>query len=186
MKKIATILSLAASTAAFAGSVSLEGASQDTQDGADQRSASITVSENITKSLAAHLQLSSTQTDTTNAVSTRVETGLTANTNVFGPVDGYARVAVGQKYSTAGTGNFTYYSVEPGVKVPLGTDWTASLGYRYRTAVVDAVAKQDTTETTRLGVAYRLSRTDSVAFRYDLVTGDIKQNAYSLSYTRSF
>jgi hypothetical protein len=186
MKKIATILSLAASTAAFAGSVSIEGATLDTQDGADQRNVNITVSENIAKSVAAHVQLSSTQTDVTNAVSTRVEAGVTATANMFGIADGYARVTLGQKYSTAGTGNFTYYSVEPGVSVPLSANWTARVGYRYRTAVVDAVAKQDTTETARVGMAYQLSRTDSVAFRYDLVTGDAKQNAYNLSYTRSF
>jgi len=158
----------------------------DTVDGADQRSVGITVSENIAKSVAAHVQLSSTQTDGTNAVSSRVEAGVTATAAMFGPVAGYARVAVGQKYSTAGTGNFTYYSVEPGVSVPLNSEWTARVGYRYRTAVVDAVAKQDTTETTRLGMTYQLSRTDSVTFRYDMVTGDVKQNAYNLSYTRSF
>jgi hypothetical protein len=186
MKKLSTILALAISTAAFAGSVSIEGAKLDTVGGADQNNVNFTVSENISKSFAGHVNLSSTQTETSNAVNTRLETGLTGTTNLVGSVNGYVKFALGQKYSTSGTGNFTYYSVEPGVSMPLNDKWTAKAGYRFRTAAFDAATNKDTTETARIGVAYSLTKADSVGFRYDHITGDSTQEAYNLFYSRSF
>ena len=186
MKKILTTLALAISSAAFAGSVSIEGAKIDTVSGADQNNVNFTVSENISKSFAAHLNLSSTQTETSNSVNTRLETGLTGTTALVGPINGYVKFAIGQKYSTSGTGNFTYYSVEPGVSVPLTDKWTAKVGYRFRTAAFDALTNKDTTETARIGVAYSLTKVDSVGFRFDRITGDSTQDAYNVFYSRSF
>jgi opacity protein-like surface antigen len=186
MKKLSTILALAISTAAFAGSVSIEGAKIDTVSGADQNNVNFTLSETISQSVAAHVNLSSTQTETSNSVNTRLEAGVTNTTRLVGSVNGYVKFALGQKYSTSGTGNFTYYSVEPGVSVPLTDKWTAKAGYRYRSAAFDALANKDTTETARLGVAYSLTKADSVGFRFDRITGDSTQDAYNVFYSRSF
>ena len=186
MKKLSTILALAISTAAFAGSVSIEGAKLDTVSGADQNNVNFTVSENISKSFAGHVNLSSTQTETSNSVNTRLETGLTGTTRLVGSVNGYVKFAIGQKYSTSGTGNFTYYSVEPGMSVPLNDKWTAKVGYRFRSAAFDALTNKDTTETARIGVSYSLTKVDSVGFRFDRITGDSTQDAHNVFYSRSF
>jgi hypothetical protein len=186
MKKLSTILALAISTAAFAGSVSIEGAKLDTVNGADQNNVNFTLSETISQSVAAHVNLSSTQTETSNAVNARVEAGVTNTTRLVGSVNGYVKFALGQKYSTSGTGNFTYYSIEPGVSMPLNDKWTAKAGYRFRSAAFDAATNKDTTETARLGVAYSLTKADSVGFRFDRITGDSTQDAYNVFYSRSF
>jgi len=183
MKKILSVLALVISGSVFAGTVTLEGQSIDNGSAADQRNANMTVRENITKSVAGHVQVSTTQTDGTNAVSTRLETGLTATTALFGPVSGYSTVALGTALKSSG--NYGYYSVEPGLSAPIGsTGLTAKVGYRLRSAFNDSIA--DTTRTARVGVSYALTKVDTVGVRYDHVTGDATQKAVALNYTRSF
>jgi opacity protein-like surface antigen len=188
MKKIIAIIAtmaLAAGTA-FAGSVTVEGAKINTIGGNDQMNSNFTLSESINDTFGVHTQLSSTQTDNTNSVSTRLEVGGTATTTLFGPVKGYAKVAVGQKFSTAGSGQFTYYSIEPGVSVPLSSNLTAKVAYRYRTAAENANVNKDTTDTVRVGLTYAISKKDAVGFRFDRITGDSRQDGYNVFYTRSF
>ena len=187
MKKIiAGLVALTLSGMVFAGSVTIEGAKLDTKNGGnDQRNTNFTLSESINSTFSVHTQLSSTQTDNTNAVSTRLEVGGTATVPLYGPVLGYTKVAVGDKYSTSG--QFTYYSVEPGIKAPIGsTGLTAQLGYRYRTAMHNANVNNDTTQTVRVGVAYAINKENAVGFRFDKITGDSRQDGYNVFYTRSF
>jgi hypothetical protein len=184
MKKILAIIAIAISGTAFAGSVTVEGAKLNTIGGNDQKNSNFTLSENINSTFSVHTQLSSTQTDTTNAVSTRLEVGGTATVPV-GPFSAYAKVALGEKYSTAG--QFTYYSIEPGIKAPIGnTGLTAQLGYRYRTAAHNPNVNNDTTDTVRVGVSYALDKARSVGFRFDRITGDSRQDGYNVFYSHSF
>jgi len=185
MKKILTVLfALAITGSAFAGSVSIEGASLNTIGGKDQMNSNFTLSETVNKTFSVHTQLSSTQTDTTNAVSTRLEVGGTATAPLFGPVTGYTKVALGEKFSTSG--HFTYYSIEPGFTVPVTSNLTAKVGYRYRTAAENANLNKDTTDTVRLGLTYAITKKDAVGFRFDRITGDSRQDGYNVFYTRSF
>ena len=187
MKKIvAGLIAFTLSGMVLAGSVTIEGAQLDTKNGGkDQKNANFTLSESINSTFSVHTQLSSTQTDTTNAVSTRLEVGGTATVPLYGPVLGYTKVAVGEKYTS--TGQFSYYSVEPGVKAPIGnTGLTAQLGYRFRTAIKDPNVNNDTTQTLRVGVAYAINKENAVGFRFDKITGDSRQDGYNVFYTRSF
>ena len=185
MKKILTVLvALAITGSAFAGSVSIEGAKLNTIGGNDQMNSNFTLSESINNMFSVHTQLSSTQTDTSNAVSTRLEVGGTATAPLFGPVTGYTKVALGQKYSTSG--QFTYYSIEPGVSMPLTSSLTAKFGYRYRTAAENPNVNKDTTDTVRLGVTYAITKKDAVGVRFDRIVGDSRQDGYNVFYTRSF
>jgi len=184
MKKILAFIAIAISSTAFAGSVTVEGTKLNTIGGNDQMSTNFALSESINDTFGVHTQLSSTQTDNTNSVSTRLEVGGTATTTLFGPVKGYAKVALGQKYSTSG--QFTYYSIEPGVTVPLSSGLTAKVAYRYRTAADNANVNKDTTDTVRVGVTYAINKKDAVGFRFDRITGDSRQDGYNVFYTRSF
>jgi opacity protein-like surface antigen len=185
MKKILTVLvALAIAGSASAGSVSIEGAKLNTIGGNDQMNSNFTLSEAVNKTFSVHTQLSSTQTDTSNAVSTRLEVGGTATVPVFGPVIGYTKVALGQKYSTSG--QFTYYSIEPGISVPLTSSLTAKVAYRYRTAAENPNVNKDTTDTVRIGLSYAITKKDAVGFRFDRITGDSRQDGYNVFYTRSF
>jgi len=184
MKKILGITAMLFAGAAFAGSVTIEGAKLNTIGGNDQMNSNFTLSESINNTFSVHTQLSSSQTANTNAVSSRLEVGGTATAPLFGPVSGYAKVAVGQKYSTAGS--FTYYSVEPGVTVPLSSSLTAKVGYRFRTAAENANVNKDTTDTVRVGVTYAIDKVRAVGVRYDRITGDSRQDGVAVFYSHSF
>ena len=183
MKKIIAILALAAGSA-FAGTVTVEGSKNNTIGGNDAMRGSFSLSERINNTYSVHTQLSSTQTDTTNSVSTRFEIGGTATAPLFGSVKGYTKVGLGEKYSTKG--QFTYYSVEPGITVPLSSSLTARVAYRYRTAVENTNVNNDTTQTVRVGVTYALNKKDAIGTRFDRIAGDTRQDLYALFYTRSF
>lgn len=185
MKKILTgVIALAISGMVLAGSVSVEGSKSNTIGGNDQMSTNFALSENINKTFSAHTQLSSNQTDSTSAVSTRLEVGATATAPLVGAVSGYTKVAVGQKYSTAGS--FTYYSIEPGVSVPLSSSLTAKVGYRFRTAAENPNVNNDTTHTARVGVTYAIDKVRAVGVRFDRITGDSRQDGYNVFYSHSF
>lgn len=184
MKKIIATLALAASTA-FAGTVTIEGGhTNGLEGGKDALSSTFSVSESINKTFSVHTQIRSQQSDVTNAVSTRLEVGGTATVPLFGSVKGYTRVALGQRYSTAG--EFVYYSIEPGLSMPLSSSLTARVGYRYRTSVDNTAVNKDTTDTVRVGVTHAINKKDAVGFRFDRQVGDSRQDGYALFYSRSF
>jgi hypothetical protein len=182
MKKILAILAMATAGTAFAGSFTVEGQQIDSLTGANQKQYSLSVKENITKEVAGDVSFSNTTTDGTGALTTRLEGGLTGTTQQVGPVIGYVRAAVGQRYSN--TTDFSYYSVEPGVLIPMG-NFTGKIGYRYRSAF-DSTANGDQTNTWRAGLSYALTKKDTVGIRYDQVRGDSKQNIVAVNYTRGF
>jgi len=185
MKKILTsMIALAISGVVFAGSVTVEGGKVNSIGGNDQMNTNFSLSETVNKTFSVHTQVSSSQTNVTNAISTRLEVGGTATAPLFGSVSGYTKVAVGQKYSTAGS--FTYYSIEPGVTMPLTSSLTAKFGYRYRTAAENANVNKDTTDTARVGVTYAIDKVRSVGVRYDRITGDSRQDGYNVFYSHSF
>ena len=185
MKKIVIATLALMSSLAFAGTATFEGSKVNGLDGAkDAVSSNFAISGTVNKTFSVLTQLTSQQSDGTNAVSTRLEVGGIATVPVYGPVSGYARVAVGQKFSTAG--QFTYYSIEPGVTVPLTSSLTAKVGYRFRTAADNPNVNKDTTDTVRVGVSYALNKEHAVGVRYDRMTGDSRNDSVNIFVTRSF
>lgn len=182
MKKIFAILALAFTASAFAAdSVTLDVQNVNNLSTADSKVYVLAVKHDLTKNLVLDGQISNTQTDGTKALSTRIETGLTASTELFGPIKGYTRVSVGQKFSNGS--DFSFYSIEPGVTAPVGP-FTAKLGWRYRSAT--NTSNGDQTHTVRAALSYPLTKVDSIAVRYDRVTGDNDQKIWAMAYTRSF
>jgi hypothetical protein len=180
MKKIFAILAMVAATSAMADSATVEYANVNNIGSTDQKQGTLSVKHDFSNTLAGDVLFSNTQTDGTNALSTRLEAGVTASQSVMG-IATYVRGAAGQKFTnTASTG---YYSVEPGVILPYGA-FTVKAGYRFRTPTDQSVADQ--TRTARLGVSYALTKQDSVGVRLDRVHGDSTQNIAAFSYTRGF
>lgn len=100
----------------------------------------------------------------------RAEVGLTAQAAVFGPVDGYARLGVGQK-APSGTEYFPYHSEEIGVIYHTPVQGLhAKVGYRWRDTFT--AGKGDTVETTRLALTYDLNKTNSIVLRRDITRAD--------------
>jgi hypothetical protein len=184
MKKTIAVLSVALSTSVFAAdSVTLEGSSVDNVNAASQQQFSLIVKKDLIKDVVGDVAFHQTQTDVSNALGTRLETGATfSQSNAL--VGFYARTAVGQRYSN--TKDFSYYSIEPGINAKLGsTGLTAKVGYRYRSAF-DSDTNGDQTHTMRYSLNYALTKLDTVGVRYDRVNGDSDQKTIALSYTRSF
>jgi hypothetical protein len=185
MKKIVIATLALMSSLAFAGTATFEGSKVNgLEGGKDAVQTNFNISESVGKNFSVHTQVVSQQTDKTNAVSTRLEVGGTYSTPIYGAVNGYTRVAVGQKFSTAG--HFTYYSIEPGLSMPLSSSLTAKVGYRFRTAAEDANINKDTTDTVRVGLTYALNKQHAVGFRYDRQSGDTRSDSYNFFVTRSF
>jgi hypothetical protein len=183
MKKIAIATLMVFAGFANAASVTLEGQDQLGDKGAkNSANYQVSVKEAINKTFAGDVSFTNYQQHQTEALSTRIEAGVTGSVPV-GPIGVYTRVALGEKYSN--TGNFAYYSIEPGVTYTVGKA-TAKVGYRYRTAVVDPNVSNDTTDTVRAGVSYAVTAKDAIGFRFDRVKGDSTNHSYNISYTRSF
>jgi opacity protein-like surface antigen len=186
MKKIFIAAAICAAfvSTANAGSVTVDYQKQDVVDSAnDQYQIGLTVRENINKNFVADVQVQTSIAENTNKVGGRVEAGVTGKTS-FGRFSPYARVAVGQKFTDKG--DFSTYSVEPGVAVALTDTLTASVGYRYRTAFNVTPTHNDTTETARASLSYKINDLTSVKVGYDQVRGDSKQDNVTVGITRSF
>ena len=185
MKKILAILALAAFGTAFAGdSFTIEGRHINNVGSADQQQYNLGVKKEFNSMVAGDVLFENVQTDGTNALSTRLEAGLTGSVPV-GPVGIYTRVATGHKFTNST--EFGYYSVEPGVtaEVPGVAGLTAKVGYRYRTAI-DSGVNNDQTHTMRYSLGYALTKVDTIGVRYDRVKGDSDQKVVGISYTRGF
>lgn len=182
MKKLIAIGAMIAATSAMADSVTTEYQRVNVLGtGADQSLFLLGYKHDFNTNLAGDISISNTITEGTNTVGARFEAGVTPAYKL-GPVTAYTRVAVGEKTSSGA--QFTYYSVEPGVTIPLTGALSAKVGYRWRSAV--DTANGDQTHTQRVGLSYALSKVDTIGIRYDRMRGDFTQNSTAVNYTRSF
>ena len=179
---LATLLAFAAFSAS-AVEVKLEAQNSAGQNGtADQTVYEFGLKEKINSNFAGDVIVKNYRTDGTDVLSTRYEAGLTG-TAPAGPVGLYTRVAVGEKY-TSGSDGFSYYSVEPGVSVPVIQGVSASLGYRFQDAF--GSGHSDTTRTWRSKVSYDINKTSTVYLGYDSQRGDSDANITKVGYVHRF
>ncbi len=179
MKFLALATALAASTAFAGGFGSVEYSDRDGVNGAaDARATKVTMGTDINQLLKADVSLRQ-KTNTDNDLSdTRLEAGLTATQAIGGTgLSLYSRGALGEKFKTSS--NYTYYSVEPGVKYAVTPSLSVKAGWRYRAATDSANA--DTTRTWRVGAEYALSKNYFVGLGYDRVRGDSEYNATNVN-----
>lgn len=183
MKKIALATTLVlAATLATAAEMGLEYKDfNGVNGGSDANAYTLSVAGNLTPGIKLDGKFQNKQTDGTNTLSTRLETGLTGSTTLFGPVTGYVRGAVGEKFTNST--DFSYYSIEPGLGIKQGPVG-ASLGWRYRDAFNEA--NGDQTRTWRAKLGYDLTKQDNVYVGYDSQRGDSEYNAWRVGYVRKF
>ena len=193
MKKLVAILALALSTSAFADKIILEArdAQGATTSGphtsgtksSDQNQYKLTYAKDINANWQADISIISVQTQSTELTAgSRIEAGaLYKNTLAGWPV--YLRGGYGLKTTT--TANFQYYSVEPGVMIPLG-NFTGRVGYRFRDAVEPSKVNVDETRTWRYGVGYNVTKDSSVWLRYDKMRGDIAHNVTFVAFEHRY
>jgi hypothetical protein len=167
----------------MAASATISVARMDGVDGSPSYNlTSLTLKENFNPKISADIGISGVRNQTTNGVGGRLELGVTA-TESLGSFKGYVRAAVGEYYLR--TLNTSYYSIEPGVIIPVGL-FNTQIGYRYRNTFSSSSPIQDETNTLRLGISYNLTKKDSVGIRFDRMRGDLNENVTAISYTRNF
>ena len=184
MKKYLVMAALLAASSAFAGGFgSIEYSSRDGVDStADARATKVTMGTDLNKVFKADFSLRQ-KTDTDNDLSdTRLEAGLTGSVPVVGGLSAYTRVGVGEKFKSST--NYSYYSVEPGVKYAVTPSLSVKAGYRHRAAIDSANA--DTTRAYRIGAEYALTKNYFVGVGYDRVRGDSDYNAMNASFGFKF
>lgn len=182
MKKLLAILTLAMiGVSAQAGTFIVEYSPTQGIGRPDGTAYLIKVGESISKNVELDFQMVTAQTDGTNAVSTRLETGLTPRWD-FGPGKFYTKFALGRKLDARG--NKDYYGVEPGYILPLTNRASIRYGFRYRDGIGDDLGER--TDTHRLGVEYKLTKFDALNVRFDRQRGDSNQNSWNFAYIRRF
>jgi hypothetical protein len=180
MKKLLAAMALAglagttfAQTSAF---VDVQNTSSAVAGNPDQQQVQIGVKRSITDLLAVDGSVSLNQNEYSDTASKsfktggRYELGLTAQKAIFGPVDGFVRLAVGQK-APSGTERFTYHSEEIGVVYHTPVQGLhAKVGYRWRDTFSEG--KGDKAETTRYALTYDINKTNSIVLRRDVLRAD--------------
>lgn len=181
MKKLLAIALLGLASAANAGTFIVEYSPTQGIGRPDGTGYLVKVGESISKNVELDFQMVTAQTDGTNAVSTRLETGLTPRWE-FGPGRFYTKVALGKKLDVRG--NKDYYGIEPGYILPLTDRISARYGFRYRDGLGGDLGER--TDTHRLGVEYKLTNSDAFNVRFDRQRGDSNQNSWNFAYIRRF
>jgi predicted porin len=183
MKKVLVLAMLISSTAFAGGFGGVEYGVRDGVNGdADARSIKVTVGTDLGSNTKLDLSLRQ-KTDTDyNLKDTRAEVGLTFAAPLFSGLSTYARVAAGEKFKTST--DYSYYSVEPGVKYKVTDALSVKAAWRYRDAFDTANADQ--TRTWRVGAEYALTKNYSVALGYDRVRGDSEYNAVNTALNFKF
>lgn len=99
------------------------------------------------------------------------------------------RLGIGEKFNgsnNAGTTtDFAYYTVEPIVTYKVTEPWSVNASWRYRNAF-DASNYSFSTNTYKVGTAYKITKEDEVGVKYFEKYGDSRSNGFELVYSRGF
>ena len=200
MKKLLAILVLSGitSTAMAQTSVTVAYQQRSTDNGSspDQSQTQLQVKQGLGNGFAIDFGIRAAQNDYSAKASqsfkdsTRAEGGVSYQQALYGPVDGYARLGIGQK-APSGTEGFWYHSEEVGVIGKLPHGFKARMGYRWRQEMFTETSSQlDTNETFRLGLSYDIDKNNTIGINRDKISQDAanggNQTAHFVTYTRRF
>jgi hypothetical protein len=176
---------LLAAGAASAQTLSIGYTSITTDAGAQESRNSLSVRgiKLATSSLSGDIGYSATTKEASNALSNRIELGV-SNSVKLGDFRVGARVATGWKL-VSNKETTSYYAIEPfvGAVIP-NTPLDVRVGYRWRDAYSSDVS--DSSNTARLAVGYKLSKKDRLTLGYDKLTGNGAGTQTTVAYSRTF
>jgi hypothetical protein len=114
--------------------------------------------------------------------SNRLEAGAAYAYNINQDIALYIRGGLGEKFSSSD--NFSYYSVEPGIKTQITSNIVGKVGYRYRDSFSDL--GDDKTNTFRLGIEYALNKINAITIGVDRSYGNSEFVGYNVGYLVKF
>lgn len=187
MKKIivTTALLLAATVASAQNFGGIEYNYRDgygADKGTEQNGYTLTLGTAVAKNTDVDVKSVFRNTNGSGDVNTRLEVGLTQKYDLGRGFSAYARGAVGERWDQGS--NFSYYSVEPGIKYAVTPALGVRVGYRYRDSFQDNKGFQ--TNTLRLGAEYAVSKNGSIAVGYDRFYKDSEFNGLNVGYNFRF
>jgi hypothetical protein len=113
---------------------------------------------------------------------TRLETGATYSYNLLPAVSLYTRGGLG--YKVTSNQDYTYYSVEPGVRYSVTDAVAVNVGYRFRDAFSDAYVEK--TNTVRFGASYAIAKDQALTLGIDRSYGASDFIGYNAGYMIKF
>jgi opacity protein-like surface antigen len=113
---------------------------------------------------------------------TRLETGATYTYGLVKGIELYTRGGLG--YKVTSNQDYTYYSVEPGVKYALTDVVSVKAGYRFRDAFSDAYNEK--TNTVRFGAEYAVAKDQAITLGVDRSYGASDFIGYNAGYAIKF
>ncbi len=113
---------------------------------------------------------------------TRLESGATYSYNLLPAVSLYTRGGLG--YKTTSNQDYTYYSVEPGIKYALTDAVSVKAGYRFRDAFNDSYNEK--TNTVRFGAEYAVAKDQALTLGIDRSYGASDFVGYNAGYMIKF
>lgn len=179
MKKIITLICFILSSTATAGGFgSVEyGSNKGVNGNIDQHTTKVTVGTTITDNFKVDVSQLQKTADSTDAIRiNRTEVGGSYSIPVANGLTAYTRIGVGQKYFTTANKDFTYYSVEPGLRYSITPNLTARVAFRYRQAF-DNSTYDDHTRSQRAGLEYQLNKNYLISLSYERARGIIPESS---------
>lgn len=184
--KFLAVLSLLASSAAYAGGYTTFEYHDETKrsDDSGSNKFGLVVGTKTEGGQDYSIKLDMAQAEWGNgSISNGVEVRARQGFKVAG-VSPYIGVRLGQKLKS--DESFTHYAFDGGVKFPIAGPVSGDVGMRYRNAF-DTVNAAESTRYHAM-VSYAIDKSNSVGIRYSQAFGDVNEekNAYRLTYTHSF
>lgn len=180
MKKFFIAVMLMVSASAWAAGDSfgkLEYAFRDV-DGADNKSGyNLQVGTKVNDNVDVDGKVQWRRTNGTGSSSTRFEVGSTLHEEHF-----YVRGGIGQKF--VGADDYTFYSIEPGVKCKLSKDLTVTTAYMYRDTFDSSI--NDKNHAVRFSADYKITSNGSVTGSVGRYWGDTEYDAVNVGYKVTF
>ena len=139
------------------------------------------VLDNLTVDLGQQFRTESLNSDT-GVNTTRLEAGATYSYNLLPAVSLYTRGGLGQKFTS--NQDYTYYSVEPGIKYAVTDAVSVKAGYRFRDAFNDTYNEK--TNTVRFGAEYAIAKDQALTLGIDRSYGASDFIGYNAGYMIKF
>jgi len=139
------------------------------------------VLDNLTIDLGEQFRTERLNNDT-GVSTTRLEAGATYQYGLTKDISLYTRGGLGQKFNS--NQDYTYYSVEPGIKYSLTDAVSVKAGYRFRDAFNDSYNEK--TNTVRFGAEYAIAKDQAVTLGVDRSYGASDFIGYNAGYMIKF
>ena len=139
------------------------------------------VLDNLTIDLGEQFRTERLNSDTGSSA-TRLEAGATYSYNLLPAVSLYTRGGLG--YKITASDDYTYYSVEPGIRYAVTNDLAVRAGYRFRDAFSDSYVEK--TNTVRFGAEYAIAKDQALTLGIDRSYGASDFIGYNAGYQVRF